>query len=338
MGGRWFCPFLTVFNLTLNFRFFLLLTLFSYLAWPSSSVGLSLLLDMNNINNNTINDLSFACINCNSLNMSDCRKGLQKNKIYGIAKLRTDIIFLSDVRMSSRNRISSFNDIATVFRINPYCSYKLLYNSSMNKRGVGILIKNDLLFLESAREADDEENFLLVKSEIKGRTLIIGSVYGPNTQCPNFFVKLSTAIRNMGNFPVILGGDWNCTISTDPTVNNPDCLNMANPPNIRHSILLGNVCDEFDLVDPFRSLYPNRKDFTFCPRSINQNNRSRIDFFTVSRELLAGAQSCSIAPGLQSRLFDHKAVILDFYPVKSKKNGRTYISNATAKLPDCKIV
>ena len=277
----WFCPFLFSFNPNPYFSKITCVFLYILLILDFVPITLSSSFNLVNMDNISIKDLSFSCINCNSLNMSDSRKGLQKNKVYGIAKLKSDIIFLSDVRMSSRNKISSFSDISTAFRINPYNSYKLLYNSSMNKRGVGILIKHDILFTEAAREEDDEENFLLVKVDIKGKTLILGSIYGPNSHCPNFFVKLKNSLDRLGNFPIILGGDWNCTFSVDPSVNNIDCLNMTNPPNVRHSVLLNTICEELDLIDPFRALHPNRKDFTFCPRNINQNNRSRIDYFII---------------------------------------------------------
>ena len=97
--------------------------------------------------------------------------------------------------------------------MNPYGSYKCVFNSSMNKRGTGILIKNNILFSELQRVADPEENFLLLKAEIKGTCFIIGSVYGPNSHDKGFFDRLSTAIRTLGCGNIILGGDWNCTLS-----------------------------------------------------------------------------------------------------------------------------
>ena len=103
-----------------------------------------------------VNNLSLASINCNSLNMSTINKSLQKNKIYGITKLRTDIIFLSDIRLSNRNLGSNIRELEGNFLMNPYGAYKFFYNSSMNKRGTGILVKNDIPFLEIRREADPE--------------------------------------------------------------------------------------------------------------------------------------------------------------------------------------
>ena len=75
-----------------------------------------------------LDNLSFSSINCNSLNMSQCTSQIQKLKIYGIVKLRTDFIFLSDIRMVCKNKSSMVSTVTDIFKINPYKSYKFLYN------------------------------------------------------------------------------------------------------------------------------------------------------------------------------------------------------------------
>jgi hypothetical protein len=82
---------------------------------------------------------TFACINANSLNMSQAAKWNQMLKVYGIVKLKTDVIFVSDVRLSNKNLISSRNEIVKLLRSNPYEKYEMATNSTKNKRGVAIL-------------------------------------------------------------------------------------------------------------------------------------------------------------------------------------------------------
>jgi exonuclease III len=160
--------------------------------------------------------ISFSSINCNSLNASCCNKDLHKLKIYGITKLKTDVIFLSDIRLSNRAGVTDAAVITRNFLVNPYCSYKFYYNSTSNKRGVGILIKNSLSFSDLQCIKDPEENYLLLRLVLKGKPIIIGSIYGPNTNDRNFFTRLGDCLINEAdNFPIILGGDWNCTLSTD---------------------------------------------------------------------------------------------------------------------------
>ena len=66
-----------------------------------------------------------------------------------------------------------------------------------------------------------------------------------------FFTTLSDNIRLLGDFPTILGGDWNCTVSRGDRFNNINILNMAAPPNKRHSEYLWALCNEFKMVDLF---------------------------------------------------------------------------------------
>jgi hypothetical protein len=49
-------------------------------------------------------------------------------------------------------------------------------------------------------------------------------------------------------------------------------------PNQAHSDLLLELCDNLNLSDPFRILYPDVKEYTYVPRGINKKNRSQIDF------------------------------------------------------------
>ena len=225
---------------------------------------------------NSINNISFASINCNSLNMSTINKSMQKNKLYGITKLRTDIIFISDIRLSNRNLGSNIEELKGNFLMIPYGAYKFFYNSSMNKRGTCILIKNDIAFLELQREADPEENFLLLRAEIKGKNFTIGSIYGPNSHDRTFFTKLEAAIQVLGCDNVILGSDWNCSYCSDPIADNIDCLNMTNIPNLRHSLYVQDLCQSLNLMDPYRGFFPNRRDYTFISRNTRSNKSVRI--------------------------------------------------------------
>jgi hypothetical protein len=91
-------------------------------------------------------NLSISSINCNSLNMSGVGSLNHKLKIYGITRLRSDIIFLSDIRMNSIQNVSCIPQVKNSFRINPYAGYDFYYNSTMKKRGVGILLKKSNSF------------------------------------------------------------------------------------------------------------------------------------------------------------------------------------------------
>jgi hypothetical protein len=124
----------------------------------------SYLLGMNNLlGNKVLNNLTISAINCNSLNSSIPSKSLRNLKVHGITKLGTDIIFLSDIRLSNKQMVSCKDEIVKQFQLNMYDGYDCHFNSSQNKRGVAVLVNKKVPFLVQDQFADPEENFLLLK-------------------------------------------------------------------------------------------------------------------------------------------------------------------------------
>jgi exonuclease III len=285
-----------------------------------------------------LQDLTISCLNVNSLNMSNVSKEIQLRKILGIVKLKSDLIFLSDTRLSNRNLVSCKEDVTKILLNNTTCSYRSIFNSTKNKRGVGILINSSLDFTEVRRSADQDENYILLLCQIQGKRVIIGSIYGPNTYAPDFFVNLERDIIGLGEYPIVLGGDWNTTFSTLPVDINPDCFNMTNCPNPRHAVALNELCNSLGLTDPYRALSPNDRNFTYVPRSVAATNRSRIDFFLISDSLLRSINYCKISDNLQSNLFDHKSVLLAFSGRRMYGKASESIDNKILGDPDIGII
>ena len=85
---------------------------------------------------------------------------------------------------------------------------------------------------------------------------------------------------------------------------------MISIPNILNTnAVCEGIADGF-WANPFRSLYPNRRDFTYSPFNRNAPNRSRIDIFRTSHNLLRYVEDMTHEP-LLTKLFDHKAVVLN---------------------------
>ncbi len=148
-------------------------------------------------------------------------------------------------------------------------------------------VKHTINFSVLAEERDEDDNILGLKIVIEGKELVIFSIYGPNHHNPDFFNTLRTCLTRLGSNNTVIGGDWNCTVCTDPPDSNIDVLNMQNIPNSRHSALLKKLCKDFEMSDPFRVKFPNRRDFTFFSKDQTKNSRSRLDFFIISNSLIA---------------------------------------------------
>jgi hypothetical protein len=189
--------------------------------------------------------ITVSSINCNSLNSSVASKNNRNLKVHGKTKLSTDIVFLCDLRLSNRQLVSSENEIRKAFQLNMYDGYDCFFNSTKNKRGVGIHINKKISYAVLGREDDPEVNFILLHIDLAGENLVIASVYGPNSMDLTFFTKLKAGLRSMSPnnaVPVIVGGDWNCTYSADPVNVNIDVINMIDLPNKRHSeAVIGRV-------------------------------------------------------------------------------------------------
>jgi hypothetical protein len=91
--------------------------------------------------------------------------------------------------------------------------------------------------------------------------------------------------------------------------------------------MVADLCERFDMVDPFRTLHPDVRDFTYNPSGTLRKNRSRIDFFLMSTSISASLESCSVAQGFCSKNFDHKPIFLSFR--KKKQRNRPIVHNAT---------
>jgi exonuclease III len=284
--------------------------------------------------------ISFASQNCNSLNMTNSTAQNQRLKIEAISSLSADIIFLSDIRLGNKNLTTSKGEISKLFLVNNHKSYDFITNSTRNKRGVGVLFSRGLNYRVLNSEADPDENFLLLSIELNGKPLTIGSIYGPNDHNPQFFQNLYRALLRLGNAPIILGGDFNCTPSSDNIDNNMDCLHMQELPNYRHSVYLAEFCEALNLMDPFRTLHPAVKKFSYKPFGNLRKNRSRIDFFLISDNLLPLELTCTIGDHLLGKFFDHKPVYLRFNgpAVRNKCTKKLQISNFILADKDVDIV
>jgi exonuclease III len=274
-----------------------------------------------------MDNLTVSCINCNSLNMSDVSKINQNRKLLAISKLKTDIILLSDIRLSNKNKISCSKDLEKCFRTNPFGNYHFLHNSTKNKRGVGVLISNRLNATVGQRIDDIDENYLLVELRIGAENIIVGAIYGPNNTDQNFFTRLKQDINILGANRLVLGGDWNATPSCEEVGYNIDIINMRDVPNQRHSEWIRDICTDFNLIDPFRYKYPDSREYTFIPRSILNKNRSRIDFFMIHESFTDRDFDCVIDIANKSNMFDHRSVTLTLNKKCRKKSNQVKIDS-----------
>ena len=123
----------------------------------------------------------------------------------------------------------------------------------------------------------------------------------------------------------MLGGDRNATLDRSRVDKNLDVLNMVSLPSLDRSNAIHDIATTLNLTDPYRTFYPSRKDYTYIPSAVGQNNRSRLDFFLVSTTLMPHCSNCTISDTLLSTDFDHKQITLNF--TRSKCTPSTIVKD-----------
>jgi len=198
--------------------------------------------------------------------------------------------------------------------------YDFIYNSKSSSRGVGILVKSKLAYVVHEKIFDYDDNYLLLDITIDNFRFVLGSIYGPNRDDLEFFDNLKLDVRNIGQKSVIISGDWNATFDSNPVPLNIDVINMASIPSKKRSLKIATLARSLNLTDPYRFFNPEKRDFTFIPNILNNRNRSRLDFFLISEDLIPDCKNATIPHALSSKLLDHKQIALCF---KSKRACNT---------------
>ena len=252
--------------------------------------------------------MNFASQNVLSLNISskNCKTD---QKILAITKNNNDVILLSDTRLNSTKQNASTHDLTKKFLLK---GYVLFHNSKSASRGVCILIKNDLSYTVHNEYRDFNDNYLILDLTINSKRFTLGAVYGPNEDDMDFYNNLERDIAALNNRCIIVSGDWNATWDPSPVLHNIDTINMRNIPSKRRSERINALARNLSLTDPYRFHHPEKREFTFVPNIAGNKNRSRIDFFLISENILGDCKSVSIPHHLSSKMFDHKSLSLNF--------------------------
>ena len=123
-------------------------------------------------------------------------------KVNAITKGKSDIIFMCDMRLNSYHQSFAIHDLEKKFTSK---GYDLFHNSKRSNRGVGILISKKIPYTINRTLVDYDDNYILVDIVVLQYRMIIGSVYGPNTNNSNFYENLNTDIKSLNCDTVILG-------------------------------------------------------------------------------------------------------------------------------------
>ena len=112
-----------------------------------------------------------------------------------------------------------------------------------------------------------------------------------------------------------MGGDFHCNL--EPMIDTRNYENPYSRPRTRAKI--NSVMAHFDLVDVFRSLYPEKKAFSW--RKFKSVKQGRLDYFLISQSMTGEVNKASITPGYRSY---HSIVNLSLKKIFNNKDFFLY--------------
>ena len=257
-------------------------------------------------------DIKILSANVNSLNLSNNNEKLNE-KVVALSQEGADIILLQDVRASDKKYI-----IENKFMCTKGGNFAVYTNSSKDSRGVTTLIRNSSGITVKEIIDSTDENYSIIKLEKQDKIIVICNCYGPTqTDDPEFFKNLKISLNRFYNLPVYIIGDLNAITDytkpdPDNNVTNKEILGTLHIPNPRNSKLLARWHSDGDYYDIFRTLNPNKVEYSyigFRGRGVNNNadnhiQRSRIDLVLGNEKALNLVGN--IEYKISSSLFDHK--------------------------------
>lgn len=141
-----------------------------------------------------------------------------------------------------------------------FFSYK-----SGHRRGVAILISSKLNFEKVFEMGDKDGRFILVRGNIDGKSVTLMNVYAPPGSDIYLFRKITKIMITETEGLLICGGDLN--IHLQPKLDSSS-RNIHDKKSIHRRV--NTLLEEVGLVDVWRDLFPNRRDYTYysAPHSL----------------------------------------------------------------------
>ena len=235
--------------------------------------------------------MKFCTLNARGLGNRTKRKSI----FQFLQKQKADVVFVQETHLDEDN-IKTWEA--------EWGGKLIVSNGDSKSRGTAILVHPTIDIKVDKVSTDGEGRLICCKMEYENKNIVMGNVYAPNQDSPEFFEEV---IRNIDSFEdndmVILGGDFNLVMN--PELDRYEsCLN-----NERSCKILQEYLNRAKMCDAWRLTHPEGRRYTW--HRFNRDHRpssSRIDMFFISECFADCIQKCEIETGY---LTDHSLVTLE---------------------------
>lgn len=175
----------------------------------------------------------------------------------------------------------------------------------MFKLGLDFEVHNSII--------DIDGRYIILDLSLSSQRITFVCLYGFNTDEPSFFNDIYKKMASFSNTSFLLCGDWN--VVQDTNIDTYNIIHNRNP-NSRKKI--EEIVESLELLDPWRTCYPNDRKYTW--RQCSPIKQSRLDFFLVTEDLFSLMKNTNIIPGYKT---DHSAITFTFSASLAKR-GKGY--------------
>ena len=237
---------------------------------------------------------------CNVRGLGEQHK--RRDVIHFLKNNKCDILMLQDTHLT-QEKTSSFNSLW-----NGKAYHSCFKN---NSRGTSILFNKNIQHEVINTFTDEKGNFIILECKISTDTYILGSVYGPNRDEPDFYERIGNILDSTDYDHVIIGGDFNFVVNPDV-----DCYGYLQEHNVRARKKFMSICNKYDLIDIWRKQNPAKQQYTWFTPS--RQKGARLDMFFVSQHLSVLCNEMHISPGYRT---DHSQISISLVASQSRGPG-----------------
>ncbi|KAF7645018.1 hypothetical protein LDENG_00211650 [Lucifuga dentata] len=146
-------------------------------------------------------------IKITSWNIRGISSPAKRTKILNhLYKLISDICFLQETHLTeAESQKLKAKWISQIFH----------FTYSSKKRGVSILIGQNVPFFHNSTLINSEGHYIIINGTIGKEKVTLANTYGPNIDTPSFFHSLFSKLLNCSDSIIILGGDFNTVLDAD---------------------------------------------------------------------------------------------------------------------------
>ena len=232
---------------------------------------------------------NMKCItyNVNGLGLSDKRRAI----FHYLHKKQHDIMFLQETHSKKSSVKRWWTKWGSKFWV---------AHGKQSSKGVAILFRKELNPTIHNVIASDEGRYVIIYCTINRKKFLLGNIYAPNLDNPDFFKKVFKELEAFAAEYTIIGGDMNLGI--EPELDRRGYGKNTNNDNSARWLAQHLIAT--DLIDCWRHFCPDKSGFTWRrlrPKPVF----SRLDYLFVSEQLLQYVTKTKINPGFRS---DHSIV------------------------------